>query len=302
VTTQPTVAVLGTGIMGAPIARNLQKAGFSVRAWNRSHDKAKALEGDGVTVSDTPADAAKDADFVMTVLLDGAAVEQTMVDGGALKAMGNDAIWLQCSTVGIEAIERLADLAKNAQIAFVDAPLIGTKKPAEDGKLTILAAGNRELETKCQPLFDAIGARTIWLDNVGEASKLKLVVNSWVLAVTAAIAEAIALAEGLGLDPQLFLDTIKGSATDNPFLHAKGGATIKRDFAPAFPTDGAYKDIGLILAAAEAAGIDEDLMTAVQQKLERTVQKGHGEKDMAAMYHATARQKVKPKQSVSRLP
>jgi len=276
--------------MGAPIARNLQKAGFTVRAWNRSHDKAAALEADGITVADTPADAANGADFVMTVLIDGEAVEQTMVHGGALNAMGEDAIWLQCSTVGIEATERLGDLAKTRGINYIDAPLIGTKKPAEDGKLTILAAGNRELEAKCQPVFDAISARTIWLDNVGDASKLKLVVNSWVLAVTAAIAEAIALAEGLGLDPRLFLDTIKGSATDNPFLHAKGQATIARNFAPAFPTDGAYKDIGLILAAAEAAGIDEDLMTAVQQKLERTVQKGHGEQDMSAMYHATTRQ------------
>lgn len=274
--------------MGAPIARNLPKAGFDVRAWNRSHDKAAALESDGITVAGTPAEAATGADLVMTILIDGTAVERTMVDGGALEEMGQDAIWLQCSTVGIKATEHLAGLANNKHINYVDAPLIGTKKPAEDGKLTILAAGNRDLEPRCQPVFDAIGARTIWLDNVGDASKLKLVVNSWVLAVTAAIAEAIALAEGLGLDPQLFLDTIKGSATDNPFLHAKGGMTIKRDFAPAFPVDGANKDIGLIIAAGEAAGIDEDLMTAVQKKLERTVQKGHGDKDMAAMFRATA--------------
>ncbi len=218
--------------------------------------RPQALESDGITVADTPADAANGADFVMTILIDGNAVEQTMVDGGALNAMSNDAIWLQCSTVGLEAIERLAELASQANVAFVDAPVIGTKKPAEDGTLTVLAAGNRDLEPRCQPVFDAIGARTIWLDHVGEASKLKLVVNSWVLAVTAAIAEAIALAEGLGLDPQLFLDTVKGSATDNPFLHMKGAATINRNFAPAFPTDGAYKDIGLILAAAEAAGIE----------------------------------------------
>jgi 3-hydroxyisobutyrate dehydrogenase len=289
VTTQPTIAVLGTGIMGAPIARNLHKAGFTVRAWNRSHDKAQALQSAGITVAHTPADAAKGADFVMTILIDGNAVEQTMIDGGALNAMGNDAIWLQCSTVGLEAIERLAELASQANVAFVDAPVIGTKKPAEDGKLTVLAAGPRQLAEQCQPVFDAIGARTIWLDRVGEASKLKLVVNSWVLAVTAAIAEAIALAEGLGIDPQLFLDTVAGSATDNPFLHAKGGATIRRDFTAAFPADGANKDISLILAAAQAAGINEDLMTAVQHKLERTVSQGHGEKDMAAMYHATAK-------------
>ena len=288
-TTQKTIAVLGTGIMGAPMARNLHKAGFAVRAWNRSHDKAKALEADGITVADTPADAATGADFVMTVLIDGAAVEQTMVDGGALSAMSKQAIWLQCSTVGLEAIERLAAKANKEHVAFVDAPVIGTKRPAEDGTLTVLAAGPRDLEPRCQSVFEAIGARTIWLDNVGEASKLKLVVNSWVLAVTAAIAEAIALAEGLNIDPQQFLDTVKGSATDNPFLHVKGKATIDRNFAPAFPTDGAYKDIKLILAAAKAAGIHEDLMTAVQHKLERTVQQGLGEEDMAAMYRATAK-------------
>ena len=288
-TTQPTIAVLGTGIMGAPIARNLHNAGFGVRAWNRSRDKAQALEADGITVADTPAEAATGADFVMTVLINGEAVEQTMVDGGGLGAMSPNAIWLQCSTVGIEAIEHLAELATQAHTAFVDAPVVGTKKPAEDGTLTVLAAGDRDLEQKCQPVFDAISAKTVWLDNVGEASNLKLVVNSWVLAVSAAIAEAIALAEGLGLDPQLFLETIKGTATDNPFLQMKGQATIKREFAASFPADGAYKDSGLILAAAHAAGINEDVMTAVQHKLERTVHAGHGQEDMAAMYRATAK-------------
>jgi 3-hydroxyisobutyrate dehydrogenase len=279
--------------MGAPIARNLQKAGFTVRAWNRSRDKAQPLETDGITVADTPAEAVEGADFVITILINGDAVEQTMVAGGALSAMKDDAVWLQCSTVGIEAIEHLADLAKKANRQLIDSPVVGTKKPAEDGKLTVLAAGPRDLEERCQPVFDAIGARTIWLDEVGQASRLKLVVNSWVLAVSAAIAEGVALAEGLGIDPSLFLDTIKGSATDNPFLQMKGQATIDRNFAASFPADGAYKDIGLILAAAQAAGIDEDLMTAVQAKLERTVNQGHGEKDMAAMYHATAKQQEK---------
>jgi 3-hydroxyisobutyrate dehydrogenase len=287
-TSQPTIAVLGTGIMGAPMARNLQKAGFAARAWNRTRDKAKPLESDGITVADTPAEAVKDADFVLTMLIDGVAVEQTMVAGGGLNAMRDDAVWLQCSTVGIDAIEYLAGLAEKANRAFVDAPVSGSKKPAEDGTLTVIAAGNREREPECQPVFDAIGARTIWLDKVGQASKLKLVNNSWVLAATAGIAEAIALAEGLGLDPQLFLDIVKGSATDNAFLQNKGQATIARNFAPAFPVAGAYKDAKLILAAAQRAGISHDVMTAVQDKLARTVQHGLGDQDMAAMYVVTA--------------
>jgi 3-hydroxyisobutyrate dehydrogenase len=146
------IAVLGTGIMGAPIARNLARAGFEVRAWNRTRAKAQSLAGDGVRVADSPADAATGAGFVLTMLGDGNAVESTMTtESGALPAMGDNAIWLQCATVGIDATDQLAEIAASAGIAFVDAPVLGTKKPAEDAKLTVLASGPAELEQTLPP-------------------------------------------------------------------------------------------------------------------------------------------------------
>ncbi len=283
------IAVLGTGIMGAPIARNLARAGFEVRAWNRTRAKAEPLADDGVQVAGSPADAAAGADFVLTMLGDGKAVESTMTaEAGALQAMGKSAIWLQCATVGIDANDRLAEIAAKADVAFVDAPVLGTKKPAEDAKLTVLASGPAELEQRCRPVFDAIGQKVDWLGEAGAGTRLKLVMNSWVLAVTAAVAEAVALAESLELDPSLFLSTLEGSQIDTPYAHIKGGAMIRRDFATSFPAAGAAKDSGLIVDAMSSSGVNADVARAVRDKMRRAVEAGRGDDDMAAAYLVTA--------------
>lgn len=282
------IAVLGTGIMGAPMARNLARAGFAVRVWNRTREKAERLAADGATVGDTPAAAATDADFVLTMLTNGAAVEETMIgDNGALDAMRRDAIWLQCSTVGIDATHRLGELAKERGIAFVDAPVLGTKKPAEEAKLIVLASGPTECEESCRPVFEAIGQRYRWLGEAGTGSRLKLVMNGWVLTVVGAVSEAVALAERLGLDPELFLETLEGSQTDTPYAHIKGEAMIRREFPTAFPVSGAAKDIGLIIDAAESAGVRADIAKAVAAKFQRTIELGHSDADMAAAYYAS---------------
>ncbi|MGZ4202290.1 MAG: NAD(P)-dependent oxidoreductase, partial [Thermoleophilaceae bacterium] len=129
---KPSVAVLGTGIMGAPIARNIAAAGLDTRAWNRTRSKADPLAQHGVTVEDTPAAAVDGADVLVTMLADGPAVEHVMTEGGALDAMRDDAVWVQMSTVGIAATERLGQLAERRGVEFVDSPVSGTKKPAED--------------------------------------------------------------------------------------------------------------------------------------------------------------------------
>jgi 3-hydroxyisobutyrate dehydrogenase len=126
-----------------------------------------------------------------------------------------------------------------------------------------------------------------WVGPVGAGTRLKLVMNSWVLAITAGVAEALALAEGLGLDPQLFLSTLSGAQMDTPYAHLKGEAILKRDFTASFPAAGAAKDSGLIVAAADASGVEADVAKAVRAKFERTVDEGHGDDDMAAAYLAT---------------
>src|SRR3954466_12747681 len=141
-----TLAVLGTGIMGAAMARNLLAAGLEVRAWNRTRDKAEPLADDGAKVAYSPVEAAEGADFVLTMLADADTVAEAVDSEGALSALADDGVWLQMSTVGIEGSERLAGIADEHGVAYVDAPVLGTKEPAEQGQLIVLASGPEEIQ------------------------------------------------------------------------------------------------------------------------------------------------------------
>ena len=283
--TSLSVAVLGTGIMGAPMARNLANAGFDVRAWNRTIEKAQPLADDGVSVRDTARGAADGADFVLTMLADIDAVTSVInADDGPF---GDDEspIWLQMSTVGLEGTEMLSAFAADRGLRFVDAPVLGTRQPAEKGALTVLASGDDALQGRVQPVFDAVGSRTLWLGAAGQGSRLKLVVNSWVLALTSATAEAVALAQALGIDPQQFLDTIEGGPLDVQYAHVKGGAMIRGEFPPAFPVDGAAKDARLIVEAAAGAGVQVRVADAVAAQMQAAADAGYGRDDMAAVWN-----------------
>ncbi|HEX5407808.1 MAG TPA: NAD(P)-dependent oxidoreductase [Pseudonocardiaceae bacterium] len=279
------VTVLGTGIMGAGVARSLLRAGFDVTVWNRSADKATPLADDGATVAPDVAAAVSGADVVITMLFDTVAV--TEVATAALPAMRRDAVWLQTSTVGLDGVRSLAELAGQHGITFVDAPVLGTRQPAEDGKLIVLAGGPAAARDAVTPVLDAIGARTLWVgEQPGDGHRLKLVANSWVLSVTAATAQAIGLAADLGLDPQLFLDVIAGGPLDSQYAQLKGKAMINGDFTPSFTLSGATKDADLIQTALRAAGTNPELMAAQQRLFDAAQRAGHGDDDMAAVITA----------------
>ncbi len=210
-----TVALLGTGIMGAAMARNLTKSGMEVRAWNRSMEKATPLAGDGAKVVDDPAEAASGADFLLTMLSDADVIENVVGDG-VLPALADGGVWLQMSTVGERGNERLARLASENSVAYVDAPVLGTKAPAEQGQLIVLASGPEEVREKCEPVFEAVGSKTVWLGGAGEGSRLKLVVNNWIVGLLGVLAETIAFARATGVDPQKFLETIEGGPLGLP--------------------------------------------------------------------------------------
>jgi 3-hydroxyisobutyrate dehydrogenase len=284
-----TIAVLGTGTMGAPMARNLAAAGFTVRAWNRTRDKAEQVASDGITVADSPATAAAGADVLLTMLFDTEAVVAVVPE--ALAALPPDAIWLQMSTVGVDGTRKLAALAAERGVAFVDAPVLGTKAPAEQGTLTVLASAGPALQERCSAVFDVVGARTIWVPGDGGATKLKLVVNNWVVTLMEGVAESIALSEGAGLDPRLFLDTIKGGGSDSPYAQLKGNAILERSFAPSFALSGAHKDAGLVLELAAEAGVEMAVTEAVRRHMALAIEMGHGDEDMAATYYAHTPQK-----------
>jgi 3-hydroxyisobutyrate dehydrogenase len=270
------VAVLGTGIMGAPMARNIAGADHDVVVWNRTREKAEGL---GAEVAESPAAAVDGAEAVITMLSDGDAVAAAM-DGVTLR---DGQVWWQASTVGLDATERLAGRAGDA--AFVDAPVLGTRKPAEDGKLIVLASGPPQAREKLAPLFDAVAAKTIDVgDEAGASSRLKLVLNSWIVSLIESLAETVALAEGLGVDPKRFFEAIEGGPLDLPYAQMKGKLMLERAYdEPSFKLALAAKDARLAL---EASDLRLPLLEAVRAQMERAVEAGHGEADMAATIEA----------------
>ena len=285
-----TVAVLGAGgIMGFAMARNLAREGYAIRAWNRSREKAEPLTEDGAEILDTPEKATEGADVILTMVADADTVLAVMEgDGGVLSAAGiGDAIWLQMSTIGIEGTERCAALAGERGIAFLDAPVLGTKAPAEQGNLVVLASGPDALRERAQPIFDVVGARTMWIGEAGAASRLKLAINAWILTVLEGTAETLAFAEGLGLDPQLVLDAVKDGPLDLGYLQMKGKAMMAREFEPSFRLRLAAKDAGLVVDAIERHGLDLPMVSAIRRRLDEGVPE-HGDKDMSATYLTSA--------------
>lgn len=289
-----TVTVLGTGIMGAAMARNLARSGHTVRVWNRTRAKAEplAVEG-GIMLADTPADAVRDADVVLTMLYDGDAVREVMRK--AAPALRPGAVWVQSTTAGVDAIGELSVLAEELGLVFFDAPVLGTRQPAEAGQLLVLAAGPAEHRAAVAPVFDAVGARTVWTGEeggAGSATRLKLVANSWVLAVTNATGEVLALAQALGVDPQDFFDAIEGGPLDMGYLRAKAGLILSGGLTPAsFAVSTAAKDARLIVEAGERNGVRLDVAAASAERFRRAEEQGHGGEDMAAAYFASFEEK-----------
>ena len=268
------IAVLGTGIMGAPMARNLVRADHDVTVWNRTRERAEGL---GARVAGSPREAVEGAEAVVTMLADGDAVKAAM-DGVEL---AGGQVWWQASTVGLRATAHLAATAGDA--AFVDAPVLGTRQPAEQGQLTVLASGPRAARERLAPLFDATAARTVDLgDEAGRGTRMKLVLNAWLVALVEGLGEAIALAEGLDVDPRTFLEIIDGGPMGAPYAKLKGTLMIERDYEPAFPLELAAKDARLALDA----GGDLPLLEAVRAQMEKAVQAGYGDGDMAATVEA----------------
>jgi len=274
-----TVAVLGTGIMGAPMARNLLVAGFPVRAWNRTAEKAAPLGEAGAVVAGSPGEAGAGAAIVLTMLTDADAVLETAAD-----ALDGAQVWVQMSTVGIDGAERCAALAAERGVALVDAPVLGSRRPAEEGTLVVLASGPEDVRDRIDPLFDAVAARTWWLGEAGSGQRLKLVANTWVLALVEGLAETLLLAEGLGVAPQSFLDVIAGGPLDCGYAQLKGKGMIERSFPPAFPLRHAAKDLRLVEEAAGRHELDVPLIDAVAVRFAQGVEAGHGDLDMSATF------------------
>ncbi len=263
----PVVAVLGTGTMGAGMVRSLRRAGIAVRMWNRDGDKARALTDTGAEAFDSPAEAIRGAGVVLTMVLDADAV----VDVIRQAAPAAGTVWLQTSTVGVDGSDRIAAVARELGLVLVDCPVLGTKKPAEEGSLVLLGSGPDDARDGLAPVLDALGSRTLWLGDAGAGSRMKMAGNAWLFMVTAGVAQSVALARALGLDPQDFLAAIEGGPLDTPYAHLKGASMIDGEYPVSFGLTGAAKDARLITAALRSGGVSDRLTAAVLATMDAAV-------------------------------
>lgn len=284
-------AVLGAGgTMGFAMARRIARAGIEVRAWNRTLEKARALEQDGARVEQTPAAAAAGADVVLTMLTDADAVLAVMEAGdGAISSMGESSVWLQMSTIGESGTDRCISLAERHGVRLCDAPVLGTRRPAEEGKLVIMASGTGDelMRERVTPIFDAVGQKTMWVGEAGAGSRLKLVTNAWLVAVVEGTAETIALAQGLGVDPGFFLQAVEGGTLDLPYMRMKAQAILEHNFTASFRLRHAAKDARLAQEAAAHRGLELPMLASIQGQMEQAVPE-HGDEDVIATYWASA--------------
>jgi 3-hydroxyisobutyrate dehydrogenase len=282
-------AVLGAGgTMGKGIARNAAAADIDVHAWNRTAAKLDDLSGaEDVEVFATAREAVIGADIVVTMLSDVDATIAAMSgpDGGAAGSEG--AVWVQMGTIGVEGSARCAELARDRGLEYVDAPVLGTKKPAEEGRLVVLASGPEGPREMLEPFFDAIGKRTIWLGAAGQGSQLKVVVNGWLCSVVEGAAEMLRLAAALGLEPRLALDAIEDGPLDGPYMRMKGDAMLRGDFAPSFKLALATKDARLAVEAGQEVGAEIPALEAIAAQME-AVAAGHPDEDVAALFRGAA--------------
>jgi 3-hydroxyisobutyrate dehydrogenase len=281
-TTSPAVAVLGMGIMGSAMARSLAAASLPTTVWDRTPSAAAPLADAGIRVAQSPDAAVRDAAVVITMLPTADVVDAVVFDGKVAEAFPKGAVWAQMGTIGIAATTAIASRLREFRpdVLFVDAPVSGSKGPAETGQLLILASGPAEADAILNPAFSAIGRKTVWLGEAGQGSRMKLVVNAYMSALIEGVAEALELADRLGVDSSKLADAIEGGPLDAPIADAKLHKMERGDLAPEFPLEWALKDVDLALAAAGDARLP--MLTAVSHQWRAAVDAGHGREDVSA--------------------
>jgi 3-hydroxyisobutyrate dehydrogenase len=275
--------VLGTGTMGHGMATSALRAGMPTVVWNREPETNRDLADLGADVAATAADAARRAAIVVTMVTDADAVMSIARDQGMLAALAPGAIWVQMSTIGVAGIERVAALvdAERPDVILLDAPVSGSKVPAEQGQLTIFASGPEEARSRVAPLFEALGQRTIWAGAVGAGSRLKVVNNTWLAFGAEAVAASVALALRLGLETDRLVDALDGSSLVSAWQAAKLQRIAKDDYSAQFPLSLALKDVHLALQAADDGRFAA--LASLADEWQQAVDDGLGDEDVTVM-------------------
>jgi 3-hydroxyisobutyrate dehydrogenase len=283
-----TVAVIGAGIMGSAMARNLVTAGLTTRVWDRSPAATGPLAAAGAVVAPSARAAVQDADVAITMLPTADVVESVIFDDGVADAFADGSVWAQMGTIGVAATRRIAGrlAAQRPGVTFVDAPVSGSKGPAEQGQLLILASGPAAAADRVGPVFDILGRKTVWLGEAGQGSVVKVVVNAYMSILIEGVAETLELADRLGIGHQQLAEAIEGGPLDAPIADAKLHKMDRGDYAAEFPLEWALKDVDLAISA--AGDETPPLLAALSGQWHAAVAAGHGRQDISAARLALA--------------
>ncbi|XP_024528991.1 glyoxylate/succinic semialdehyde reductase 1 [Selaginella moellendorffii] len=278
---------LGLGIMGTAMARNLVKAGYDVTVWNRSASKCEALVSEGARRGSTPKNVTEMCDVTFAMLADPvAALEVALGSDGALGGLGSGKGYVDVSTVDAGTTKTVCEAVKSSGSLFLEAPVSGSKKPAEEGKLIFLAAGDKELYDTVVPMLDVMGKSRFYLGAPGNGAAMKIVVNMIMGSMMASFAEGLILGDKAGLDPQTILEVLSQGAINNPMFSLKGPTMLARNYAPAFPLKHQQKDLRLALDMSDKLLQNIPIAAAANEVYKVAKGNGLGDDDFSAVIEA----------------
>jgi 4-hydroxybutyrate dehydrogenase / sulfolactaldehyde 3-reductase len=280
------IGFIGLGTMGGPMARNLLKAGFSLRVFDIDPKALQAVVSAGATAATSAADAARGADCVITMLPNGEHVEAaTFGTAGAAETMEAGSLFIDMSTIAPSVTDRIANKMASRGIAMLDAPVGRSSQHAVEGKLLIMVGGAQADVDRARPVFEKLGDTIVHCGPVGSGARMKLVNNFMSITLNVTTAEALTLAEASGLDPQLAREVMLGTVAGQGHMTTTYPAKVlKNDLTPGFMVDLAHKDLGLALELASQLGLAVPTAMAARQAYDLARSAGHGRHDWTAVY------------------
>ena len=283
----PKIGFIGTGIMGRPMAENLLGAGVSLAVFNRTGEKAVPLKGKGARVAKTPKAAAEGTDAIIFMLTGPEAID-AVLDGpdGVLAAAPAPATLINMSTVPPAYTRRLAARLADKGVSFVDAPVLGTKKPAEDGALVILAGGEKEAVDQLEPVFSVLGKKTVFCGAAGTGSAMKMTANFLLAVMMAGFGEALTFGERNGLSADAVMEVVMAGPLASGLFEMKGAVIRNGEYPPQFPYRHMVKDLRFVLQTADEVGACALSGAAAFELFRLGLGRGLGDYDFSAVKRA----------------
>ena len=279
-----TIGFIGLGTMGAPMATNIHNAGYSLGVFNRSPEKTKPFRKEGIPVYESSGELTAESDVIIIMVTGPDALSEVLqTENGVLEELTPDSIVINMSTVSHQATMRAADLVASHNGEFLDIPVSGTRKPAEDGTLVVLAGGEEDTVHELTPLLKTMGKEIIYCGALGQGTNMKLMINLLLGAMMQGFAEALTLGKKLHLDPEAMMKTIDSGGLSSVFFTAKGQAIRQANFTKNFPVDLMLKDLNLVLEAGGENGVPLPQTSVTREMFSAARGAGYGDQDMAAV-------------------